>query len=1099
MALSSNLLQKQVDLPVWEWLRPLPVVATTGLSASCVADTALFHPTSGRYLYILLNATNFWRYDTISDTYLQLASPPQAPVSPSSIRFAGSQGFYNRVIAATSTTIDAGLPSARAAVGYKIRILSGKGAGQERVITAVSDPIVVDSSAVTTGATTSITDTSRAFITSYTGSTANVNGYANYMVRIITGTGINQTRKILYHSATQLVTGDVNFVQNDPFASNTIVAPGTNSAYQIEYNTLTVDTAWTVTPDSTSRFVIQSGGIWLVSGAAATPFYTLQYYDVLHDMWYSKPAHTQMFAAAGTEMSLERMTENSSLWYQSVATGGSTTTIVDTAADWTTNEWANYCVYIYSGTGLEQISKITSNTGNTLTFASIGTAAAAGSKYQILGYDCGISSGSNTYNTLNDSTESWAANRWDNYAVRILAGKGAGQLRTIVSNSSTTLTLAKAWSVLPDETSIYSIQGDSEQMYIAPGGVGEIFVHNGGYADVPTHSRITETGIACVAAAWLSNADHVIYEQMPFALSSLSGTTTITATTVQPHNLKVGQYVSIRGVTNSTDQYNVCGLVQIASVPSITTFTYTPPATGSGTYTLGLTALSTSVLTDASKDYRDNVSSSNTTTITFGRKTPTNINGWYASGTNIAIGTRVVSGAGTVTVTLSSTQAGSPTGVIVFSPWGPTTNYTATGSGGGAGVATVSLSANAPANCNGWLITGTGIPVNTKVFSGQGTSSLVLTNACSGAVSGTVTLVPHETAGKLIYYNSAAPAITTGAAAAQCAFVSGTSGGSSVSFVGAAAAAPTAAVSRYAIGSLELLGSAIDGQNLTYFAGVMVGTQSTTQIQDTNAYWSTATGSAASAGLTTITLSATAPGSVNGWFIAGTGITAGTWIVSGAGTTTLTLSRPTSGAVSGTMTCTAWNNSLISRRVKMTTSTGISQDLALTAVTPTTGVLTFGTATAGATGTTAYCVYSLPARGAGSELNWVSNNSGTNSKGRFIWVPRCGGVAGIDKLDLSSDKVVLNYYIPFTETLTTGTYWAYDQGNRIYFQKDATLRMYYIDLDTNTIHGAGMAPYAVGTAQIGNKMDIITTADGLKYLYFNRHGGQEMYRQLLFY
>jgi hypothetical protein len=77
--------------------------------------------------------------------------------------------------------------------------------------------------------------------------------------------------------------------------------------------------------------------------------------------------------------------------------------------------------------------------------------------------------------------------------------------------------------------------------------------------------------------------------------------------------------------------------------------------------------------------------------------------------------------------------------------------------------------------------------------------------------------------------------------------------------------------------------------------------------------------------------------------------------------------------------------------------------------------------------------------------------------------------------------------------------YAYDGADRLYFTKDLTQRVYYLDLNTNFIYGAGVFPYVVGTTSIGNRMEVFTTADGLKYLWVNRQLAQEHFRQLLFF
>jgi hypothetical protein len=1100
MALTANQLRKQVDLPTWEWLRFSPVAPTGGLSCSCSADNALFNENSGRYIYYLLNATNFWRYDTIGDSYQQLATPPATPASIPSMRFAGAQGYYNRVISATSSTIVTGLPSGRAAIGYKIRIVSGKGAGQERLITNVSDPIVADFGGATAGSTTSLTDSAKNWYDGYTGSAGNFNKWVGYVLRTYIGTGVNQVRKILYNTNTVLTIGDPNFYQNDTYSSVTMVTPAAGTVYQIESSTITVDTVWDITPDSTSRFVIQSGAIWLIVGATAAPFYTLQYYDVLADTWYSKSALTNMMTAAPTDVSLERVTENSSIWWQGTASAGTTTSLTDDISpNWTTNEWAGYELYIYSGTGRGQIAVISSNTGSVLTFPTLATAPDATSKYVITGYDGGKATAA-TATTISDSSRSWTANQWTNFAVRILSGTGAGQLRTIVSNTDTMLRLNSGWNILPDTSSIYVIQGNSEAMYIAWGGSATAYVFQGGNLEMLVYGRMNDSGIACLACALLTDVDHTIYEQMPYAISGFTGTTTITATTVQPHNLKVGQYVSIRGVTSATaDQYNITGAVQILSVPTVTSFTYTPSAAGSGTYAL-LTALSTSNLSDASKDFRDNLSSANTTSLTFTRKTPSNINGWYVSGTNIIPGTTVASGAGTTTLVLSATMSSTPSGVMIFSPWGPSTAISGSfSSGGGAGVASVTLTASTSSAITGWYVVGTGIAIGATVTSGAGSATIVLSSACTGSVSGTITFYPPHNAGKVIVMGTTAPTITTGATTGQLmqATSSGVAGGT-MGFITTLGTAPTAAISRYAVTNTQQLAAAIDGQTINYLSGVATG-GSTTTLVDASAFWATATGTGSAQG-TTISLSAAAPGNVNGWYVTGTGINTGAKIISGAGTTTLTVDIPHSGAVSGIITCAAWNQSLVGRRIKIQSgATGLNQELIISIVSPTSGTLTFATATAPVNNVASYSIISKPVAGTGLYVSWASGNSVIASRGRYIWMVRGGASPGIDKMDLTNDKIIYNYLTPFTETFTTGSMWAYDQTDRIYFTKEITQRVYYLDLNTGFVHGAGVMPYTAGTAGLGNKMEVFVTVDGLKYMWINRHQAQEHFRQLLFW
>lgn len=68
--------------------------------------------------------------------------------------------------------------------------------------------------------------------------------------------------------------------------------------------------------------------------------------------------------------------------------------------------------------------------------------------------------------TLTDAGKSWPVNGWTNYQVRIKSGLGAGQIRAIASNTATVLTVSSAWTVQPDATSVYVIEGNDDYFYL---------------------------------------------------------------------------------------------------------------------------------------------------------------------------------------------------------------------------------------------------------------------------------------------------------------------------------------------------------------------------------------------------------------------------------------------------------------------------------------------------------------------------------------------------------------------------------------------------------------------------------------------------------
>ena len=59
--------------------------------------------------------------------------------------------------------------------------------------------------------------------------------------------------------------------------------------------------------------------------------------------------------------------------------------------------------------------------------------------------------------TITDTSKTWMVNEWATRVIEITEGTGKGQFRNIVSNTATVLTVAPAWTVIPDTSSYYRI------------------------------------------------------------------------------------------------------------------------------------------------------------------------------------------------------------------------------------------------------------------------------------------------------------------------------------------------------------------------------------------------------------------------------------------------------------------------------------------------------------------------------------------------------------------------------------------------------------------------------------------------------------------
>jgi hypothetical protein len=124
----------------------------------------------------------------------------------------------------------------------------------------------------------------------------------------------------------------------------------------------------------------------------------------------------------------------------------------------------------------------------------------------------------------------------------------------------------------------------------------------------------------------------------------------------------------------------------------------------------------------------------------------------------------------------------------------------------------------------------------------------------------------------------------------------------------------------------------------------------------------------------------------------------------------------------------------------------------------------------------------------------------SNKNGRYLWSFAGGTTTIVDIYDITTDTWTYgNFISPQTEGFPLGSMYAYDGQDRIYINIGSTNRLVYLNLNTQEFINSGTIPYGHSTAILGSRMEVVSTTDGLKFLYLMRHTGQEMWRTLLFW
>lgn len=231
-----------------------------------------------------------------------------------------------------------------------------------------------------------------------------------------------------------------------------------------------------------------------------------------------------------------------SLWFMNAGTVAVGFSVYDRATNtWTARSVTNLPTAWGTDAQLVSTSGIMSNAGT--------------------GFVNATSTGSNTTTTLNDTAKTWPVNGFTNFQVRIKSGTGAGQIRSIASNTATALTVSAAWTITPDATSVYVIEGNDDYFYLFGNNAVTAYrftVSSNTWAVLaPTAARAAAMG-AGGTADWIDCVKDTLWSDGTYGAHYSS--------TVIKQN---GRYIySFRGgASNVLDLYDIAANTWISGVP----------------------------------------------------------------------------------------------------------------------------------------------------------------------------------------------------------------------------------------------------------------------------------------------------------------------------------------------------------------------------------------------------------------------------------------------------------------------------------------------------------------------------------------------------
>lgn len=200
-----------------------------------------------------------------------------------------------------------------------------------------------------------------------------------------------------------------------------------------------------------------------------------------------------------------------------------------------------------------------------------------------------------------DSANAFPETSFDNYQVKIQSGTGTGQIRHIVSTALSGYTIDLPWDVVPDQTSVYTIN-NNERIIYGIGGTTDsrLYNYHSEYDVWSHHPYVSEYGV-CNTAYATSTA----YE-FPIPLTTITRTgNQAVATASRAHLINNNLQTVTLNISGATDPlYN--GTFSVSASPSnALVFQYIMGGTPSANATFGYTHTTTRIF-DATKAWTAN-------------------------------------------------------------------------------------------------------------------------------------------------------------------------------------------------------------------------------------------------------------------------------------------------------------------------------------------------------------------------------------------------------------------------------------------------------------------------------------------------------------